>query len=144
IGVNRILHTQLKSQFPNAEYSELDGLKYSTSQVAYLSLYSTVAEPYRHVRTRIQFSLPDKVIQTILVTSPGVGEGKSTTASNLAVIMAQADRRTLLIDADLRRPQQRRIFDASENTTLFQLLTGPKSVKTDGMRTNIQNLYLIT
>ncbi len=144
IGVIPNLQPLLKSQFAKAEYTELDGRKYSTSLVAYLSPYSTVAESYRHVRTRIQFSLPDKVIQTILVTSPGVGEGKSTTASNLAVTMAQADRRTLLIDADLRRPQQRRIFDATENTTLYQLLTGPRSIKTDGMRTNIDNLYLIT
>lgn len=65
---------------------------------------SAAAEAYRHLYTRVQFSRPDRVAQVVLVTSPEVEAGKSTTALNLAATMVRANRRTLVIDGDLRRP----------------------------------------
>lgn len=144
IGVIPNMQPVVKTQFSKAEFTEQGGRRYATSLLTHLSPYSTIAESYRHIRTRIQFSLPDKVIQTMLVTSPGMGEGKSTTAANLAIIMAQADRRTLLIDADLRRPQQRRMFDASSNASLEELLAESASIEKGSIGTDIENLYLIT
>lgn len=68
------------------------------------------SEAYRHLRTNLQFARPDAVLETVMVTSPGMGDGKSQTAANLAIVMAQSGRRTLLLDADLRRPQVHTLF----------------------------------
>jgi tyrosine-protein kinase len=67
-------------------------------------------EQYRILRTNIGFSAIDKPLKTILVTSSTPQEGKSTIAANLAIFMARAGKKTLLIDADLRRPTQQKIF----------------------------------
>lgn len=69
----------------------------------------TVAEAYRAIRTNILFS-SDRQIKSIVVTSSGPGEGKTTTAVNIAHVMARAGDRTLLIDADMRRPRIHKIF----------------------------------
>ena len=65
---------------------------------------SGVAEAYRTLRTEIEFSSLDAPLQTLLVSSAMAGEGKTVTAANLAVVFAQAGRRVLLVDADLRKP----------------------------------------
>ncbi|REJ15368.1 MAG: capsular biosynthesis protein [Bacillaceae bacterium] len=65
---------------------------------------SPISEQYRTIRTNIQFSSVDHEIRSIMITSTGPGEGKSTTAANLAVVFAQQRKQVLLIDADLRKP----------------------------------------
>lgn len=71
---------------------------------------SPAAEAYRTLRTNILFSSLDKPLRTLLVTSAGPDEGKSTTVANLAVTMAQAEQRVILVDCDLRRPGLHTIF----------------------------------
>jgi len=76
-----------------------------------LSPRAPVSEAYRALRTNIQFAAVDGPLKSIVVTSSGPGEGKSTTAANLAIVMAQAGRQVVLVDADLRRPTQHRFFE---------------------------------
>jgi len=74
---------------------------------------SPISEAYRTIRTNIDFSSIDKEIRTILVTSSGPGEGKTTTAANIALTYAQAGKKTLLIDCDLRKPRIHKVFKIS-------------------------------
>lgn len=72
---------------------------------------SKQAEAYRVLRTNLQFSTVGKPIKALMVTSSKPKEGKSTTASNLAIIVAQSGKRVILVDTDLRRPVQHRVFE---------------------------------
>jgi non-specific protein-tyrosine kinase len=80
------------------------------------------AEAYRVLRTNLQFSSVDAPLATLLITSAGPGEGKSTTTTNLAVAMAQGDKRVILVDADLRRPSQHRLLHLVNNVGLSTAL----------------------
>jgi len=90
--------------------------------VARVEPKSSGAEAYRALRTSILLSSADYQPQALLVTSPGKGEGKSSTAANLATVMAQAGNRVLLIDCDLRKPTLHKIFDLDRDLGLSRLL----------------------
>lgn len=83
---------------------------------------SPISEAFRSLRTGIQFSDIDAEQHILLVTSALPSEGKSSIASNLAVVMAQSGQKTLLIDADLRKPVQHRFFNISKEPGLINLL----------------------
>jgi len=83
---------------------------------------SVAAEAYRMLRTNLQFAGVNGELQVLMVTSADSGEGKTTTACNLAAVMAQAGRRVLLLDADLRRPSVHHSFGLSNRTGLSSLL----------------------
>jgi succinoglycan biosynthesis transport protein ExoP len=79
---------------------------------------STIAEAYRSVRTNLQFALLDSATRIVVITSPGKGEGKSSLTANLAVVLAQAGKSVIVIDADLRRPRIHRFFHLPNNQGL--------------------------
>lgn len=82
------------------------------------------AEDYRSLRTSLIYSIAGDRPRAIAVSSPGPGEGKSTTAANLAVSLAQAGKSTLVVDADLRRPQIHAAFSARNLRGLVNVLVG--------------------
>lgn len=94
-----------------------------------LSPRSRAAESVRTLRTALHFGLAGRDVKAILVTSPSQGDGKSTIASNLAIALAQADQRVLLIDADLRKPTQHEVFDVSAARGLASVLTDRRPVE---------------
>lgn len=92
--------------------------------VTHRSPRSPVAEAYRTLRTNIQFGSLDRSTKSIMITSAGPGEGKSTTAANLAVTLAQTGCQVILLDADLRRPVQHRMFTLDQRNGLTAVLLG--------------------
>ena len=87
-----------------------------------LDSQSHAAEAYNALRTSILFSSLDQELKEIVVTSSGLGEGKSRTAANLAIALARAGHKTLLVDADFRRPSQHKIFSRIRNVGLSNLI----------------------
>ncbi len=83
---------------------------------------SPVAEAYRTLRTNLEFANLERPLRTLLVTSPGPEEGKSAVVANLAVVLAQAGKRVLVADCDLRHPRQHEIFGLSNNLGLTTVL----------------------
>ena len=90
---------------------------------------SITAEAYRTLRTNIQYSSFDKEVRVIVVTSSEAGEGKSTTAGNLAISFSQAQKKTIMIDCDLRKPSLHKKFRISNMVGLSDLLKGKESLK---------------
>jgi polysaccharide biosynthesis transport protein len=103
--------------------SRINNLQSATDQLlAARLLKDPVTEAYRVLRTNLQFSGLKNPGGSLLITSSGPGEGKTTTASNLAVVIAQSQKRVILVDADLRRPAVHKIFGLSNKTGLTSLV----------------------
>lgn len=84
----------------------------------------TAVEAYRGLRTNLQFLGLDRAIRVVQLTSSMAGEGKTTTSTNLAVVLAQAGHRVALVDADLRRPRVHEVFDIPQTPGFTDLLLG--------------------
>ena len=96
------------------------------------------------MRTALQFSTPPGLPRTLLVTSAGPGEGKTTTAAELARNIAQLGRRVLLIDADLRSPSLHKLFGKPNSLGLSSVLAGASQVAAAYQGTEEPNLTVIT
>ena len=96
------------------------------SLISKLRPKSVIAEQYRTIRTNIQFSMIDRDVKSIVMTSSGPWEGKSTTSANLASVFTDQGKRVLLVDADLRKPTVQRTFGLSNIVGLTTLLSDPE------------------
>jgi len=105
---------------------------------------SSMAEAYRTLRTNLGFASMNEPCRSILFTSTSPRDGKSTIVSNLAVVMAQAGNRVLLIDADLRKPMQHNIFEVDNRQGLTNVLL--REVEVDKALHNglVDNLHVLT
>jgi polysaccharide biosynthesis transport protein len=101
------------------------------------------AEAFRGLRTNILFSAAEDGCRSIVVTSTGPSEGKTMVASNLAVGMAQAGQRVLLIDADMRRPRGHEVFGISVDPGLSNLLVNAAKASEVVQRTETENLWVM-
>lgn len=106
---------------------------------------SVVSESIKTLRTNLQFSSVDSELKTILVTSSIPGEGKSFISANLAISFTQTDKKVLIVDCDMRKGRQHRIFKLSNTKGLSNLLIDDMTNYKDYInKTSIKNLYIIT
>jgi len=129
---------------PKKKGSEDEVGRLATRLVTHLKPKSPYSEAYRSLRTQIQYARSEKPVQTILVSSPGPGEGKSTSVTNLAITMAQMGSKTILVDSDLRRPVLHSLFDLKRDVGLSNYLVGRAEIEEVIRPTSVDNLYLIS
>ncbi|MCA9953067.1 MAG: polysaccharide biosynthesis tyrosine autokinase [Anaerolineales bacterium] len=105
---------------------------------------SPVAEAFRGLRTNLEYAGVDKPLKTILVTSAGAGEGKTTVASNLAVVMAQRYKNVLLLECDLRRPRIHRVTSLANRTGLVDLFVYQTAIDDIAQSAGVKGLSVIS
>jgi succinoglycan biosynthesis transport protein ExoP len=114
-------------------------------QKVYQDSNSRAAEAYRTIRTAVFFGVPKGEAKTILVTSPAAADGKTTLVSNLGIALAQAGQKTLILDADFRKPMQHKIFEVNhEEIGLSSVLAGATSLEEAIRPTKVKGLELLT
>lgn len=105
---------------------------------------SPAAEAYRALRLNLQFAALDRRLQTIMITSPGVAEGKSTILANLGITMAQIDQRVVLVDCDLRKPQLHTLFRLPNELGLTTMMLDDQALQHPPLQsTPIEGLNLL-
>jgi capsular exopolysaccharide synthesis family protein len=106
---------------------------------------SAISEAYRTLRTNLDFASLDSALKTLAVTSAGVGEGKSSTLANLAVISAQTGRKVIVVDADLRRPTIHQLFGLKNDTGLTTaMMSGTAQATPPLQATSVEGLSVLT
>jgi capsular exopolysaccharide synthesis family protein len=107
--------------------------------------HSLAAEAYRSIRTNLLFSINhSSTAKTIVITSSVPREGKTLTAVNLAIMIANSGERVLLVDADMRKPRVHTVFDDKNESGLSDFLLGKKDFNSIVKYSGIDNLYIVT
>jgi len=122
------------------------GADFKRRLITYEDPKSPISESYRSLRTNISYaSTVDKKIKSLLISSSQPGEGKSTTTANLAIAFAQLRKKTLLVDADLRKPVQHNVFGHPRGPGLSEYLIGEINILSDVIHpTKVENLSIMT
>ncbi len=127
-----------------ASIARMTAQRYREQLVTVSDPLSPVSEAYRGLRTGVRFASVDRPLRTLMVASAGPSEGKSVTAANLAVVFAEAGQRVLLVDSDLRRPVQHRVFQLSNLHGLTDAVMGGNSGILEHVQsTEVTNLHLL-
>jgi len=105
---------------------------------------SAMAEAYRTLRTNLDFAGVDNPCRSIMISSSSPQDGKSTTLANLAVVMAQAGHKVILVDCDLRKPVQHKIFSVANHKGVTNCLLGQMQVEEAVHNGVVENLTLLT
>ena len=139
--VDRVLQIPVLGLIPFDAHAHRDGgrgrRRSGIALVSRIAPDDPTSEAYRTLRTNVTFvSAEKRALQLLCVTSPGPGEGKSTTAANLAITIAQQGAHTLLVDADLRRPLVHRAFNLVHEPGLTDILVGSATLR-EAVRPNV-------
>lgn len=102
-----------------------------------------VVEAFRTLRTNVSFAAVDRTYKTLLVTSPTPADGKSTVTTNLGAVMAQAGKKVLVLDADLRKPVLHHIFSVTNLRGLTNILVQGEPVSEVAHETPVNGLYFV-
>ncbi|ULT56213.1 CpsD/CapB family tyrosine-protein kinase [Neobacillus drentensis] len=118
-------------------------IKREKSLISFINPKSIISEQYRTIRTNIQFSSIDRAYRTIIITSAGFGEGKTTTTANLGVVMAQQGKKILIVDADLRKPMMHYTFKTENTIGLTNVLIQQTLLQEAIRKTDIEKLDIL-
>lgn len=118
---NSLLHKYIPSMRRRDAQARITSGTILTDKVQF-----SVTEAYNMLRTNLNFTLSTHENNAFIISSPLSGDGKSTTAANIAITLAQTKAKILLIDCDLRRPNQHKLFNVSNENGLSSVLTGEK------------------
>lgn len=113
------------------------------SLITLVNPQSPIAEQYRTIRTNLQFTSLGADLRSIVVTSASPGEGKSTTASNLAIVYAQLGKRVLLMDCDMRKPTAHFTFQLPGQLGLSTILAKRTTLERSIQSTQVPKLHLL-
>jgi capsular exopolysaccharide synthesis family protein len=120
------------------------GTDFRRRLITYEDPKSPISESYRSLRTNVAYASIDEKIKSLLISSSQPGEGKSTTTANLAIAFAQLRKKTLLVDADLRKPVQHNVFGLPRAPGLSEYLIGEADLDSVLHKTQVENLFIIT
>lgn len=126
------------------ERTQIDDRSVSNQLITFLDHISPLSEAYRRLRINVVYANPDKHYNVIMVTSANKGEGKSTVAANLAVTFSEAEKSVLIIDLDLRRPTQHKVFGENREPGLTETLFETVSLSEIIRSTVAPNVDLLT
>ncbi|MEI5989604.1 hypothetical protein A5881_001097 [Enterococcus termitis] len=122
--------------------------KQKTKAVSLITLAdksSPISEQYRTIRTNIQYAMVDRDLKTLVITSSGPSEGKSTTSANLAIVFANSGKRVLLVDADMRKPTVAKTFALDNIRGLSTLLGSRETMLHQVVQSSgVDNLFVMT
>jgi capsular exopolysaccharide synthesis family protein len=146
LGVVPEMDDEIREEFNGEKTVDVVGRTLSTTLLPLLNPWSTTTENYRLMRTNLQYPISDdetqKSPQVLLVTSPEPGDGKTTTAVNLALTFALSGREVLLIDGDLRRPSAHELLGLDLGPGLADVLTGEMSLR-DATQIFVEDLSVV-
>lgn len=127
------------------ENNKTNRVTHPVSLITLADRTSPISEQYRTIRTNIQFAMADREVRTLVVTSSGPSEGKSTSAANLAVVFANSGVNTLLVDADMRKPTVAKSFALPNHRGLSNLLSNRNTNILDyAYITGVDHLSILT
>ncbi len=112
-------------------------------KLSHLKPRSAISEAFRDVRTSLLYSTPNQESRAYVVTSAGPQEGKTTASTNLAIALASAGKKVLLVDSDLRKPRIHKTFNMNGEKGLTNCLVGQNSPEECTSRTEIENLSIM-
>jgi capsular exopolysaccharide synthesis family protein len=129
---------------PRLAHRETETDELAGRLVTFLDPTSVAAETYRTLRTNLLYSaFVDERAKIIVLTSPGPGEGKSTTCANLGVVLAQAGKAVLILDCDLRKPVMHRFFGLRNLNGIVDVLVGERRLQ-DAWTEPVEGLHVVT
>lgn len=138
-----IPHLQNKKSNGKKDEAGKEDQKAKEQLLSFAQSRSGIAEAYRQLRTHVQYSSTDESLQVLMMTSANPGEGKTTVSSNTAVAFAQANKKVLLIDADLRKPQIHRRFFLDKEPGLSNMFFMTEKLEDVIQKTSVLNLDII-
>jgi len=127
----------------SAEKKELEINTFDPVLISHMKAKSPLVESYRSMRSKLKFSSPDRPIRTLAVSSANPSEGKTITTANLGIAFALLGKRVIIVDTDLRKPDQHRVFGIESTPGLTDYLVDEADLEDVIYNSGIENLKLI-